>query len=160
MDTATLTVARVMSRTLVVVDLEESPLLAWEIMRRAGVHHLPVVDGHGCLRGILTREDLTAHWSGGPVEQSHTHVRTLLGDRRRPHTTPDAPLATAAAAMIDAGVDAIGVIGKDQRLAGMMTATDVLRAVAGRLSEPKEPPELITGMFRLVPVLPSHVPAR
>ncbi|MGS2644598.1 CBS domain-containing protein [Streptosporangium sp. LJ11] len=159
MDIGALTVAQVMSRTLVAVDLEESPLLAWEIMRRAGVHHLPVLDGHGCLRGILTREDLTAHWSGGPVEQSQVRVRALLADRRRPHTTPGTPLADAVAAMLDAGVDAIGVIGKDHRLAGMMTSTDVLRAVAGRVIERQEPPELMTGMFRLVPVLPSHVPA-
>ncbi|GAA2987315.1 HPP family protein [Streptosporangium longisporum] len=159
MDTARLTVGQVMSRTLVAVDLDESPLLAWEIMRRAGVHHLPVVDGQGRLRGILTREDLTARWSGGPMEQSHVRVRALLTDRRRPHTTPGTSLAVAVAAMIDAGVDAIGVIGDDHRLAGMMTATDVLRAVAGRLPEPREAPELMTGMFRLVPVVPSHVPA-
>ncbi|MEU3166377.1 CBS domain-containing protein [Streptosporangium sp. NPDC006930] len=159
MDTGNLTVAQVMSRTLVAVDLGESPLMAWEIMQRAGVHHLPVVDGHGRLRGILTREDLTAHWSGGPIEQSRVPVHALLADRRRPHTTPDTPLADAAAAMIDAGVDAIGVMGRNHRLVGMMTATDVLRAVAGRVTERPEPPELMTGMFRLVPVVPSHVPA-
>ncbi|MGW0073065.1 CBS domain-containing protein, partial [Streptosporangium sandarakinum] len=44
-DVRDLTVGQVMSRTLVAVDPDESPLLAWEIMRRAGVHHLPVVDG-------------------------------------------------------------------------------------------------------------------
>jgi CBS domain-containing membrane protein len=159
MDTGNLTVAQVMSRTLVVVEGDESPLLAWEIMRRADVHHLPVVDEHGCLRGVLTREDLTAHWSGGPIEQSHVRVHALLADRRCPNTTPGTPLADAAAAMIDAGVDAIGVLGEDSRLVGMMTVTDVLRAVAGRITERKEPPELMTGMFRLVPVLPSHVPA-
>ncbi|MER6828034.1 CBS domain-containing protein [Streptosporangium sp. NPDC000563] len=159
MDTGNLTVAQVMSRTLVAVDLGESPLMAWEIMQRAGVHHLPVVDRHGCLRGILTREDLTAHWSGGPIEQSRVPVHALLADRRRPHTTPDTPLADAVAAMIDAGVDAIGVMGKGHKLAGMMTSTDVLRAVAGRITEQPEPPELMTGMFRLVPVMPSHVPS-
>jgi hypothetical protein len=41
---------------------------------------------------------------------------------------------------------------------GMMTVTDVLRVVAGRITEYKEPPELMTGIFRLVPVLPSHAP--
>ncbi|MGW2198797.1 CBS domain-containing protein, partial [Streptosporangium sp. NPDC001682] len=41
MDVQSLRVARVMSRTLVVVEPDESPLMAWEIMRRAGVHHLP-----------------------------------------------------------------------------------------------------------------------
>ncbi|MDP9843655.1 HPP family protein [Streptosporangium lutulentum] len=158
MDPHNVTVAQVMSRTLVVVEDDESPLLAWEIMRRAGIHHLPVVDKHGCLRGVVTREDLTAHWSGGPIEQSRMQIHALLADRRCPHTTPGTPLANAAAAMIDAGVDAIGVLGEDRKLMGMMTVTDVLRVVAGRITEDKEPPKLMTGMFRLVPVLPSHAP--
>ncbi|MEV8633664.1 CBS domain-containing protein [Streptosporangium sp. NPDC051023] len=157
-DVRDLTVAQVMSRTLVAVTPEESPLMAWEIMCRADVHHLPVVDAGGRLYGVLTREDLTARWSGGPIEQSRVHVHTLVAGHRCPHTTLDARLADAAAAMIGAGVDAIPVLGESARLVGMVTVTDVLRAVAGRVPERQEPPELMTGMFRLVPVLP-HVPA-
>ncbi|MEU0485918.1 CBS domain-containing protein [Streptosporangium sp. NPDC006013] len=157
MDVQSLRVARVMSRTLVVVEPDESPLMAWEIMRRAGVHHLPVVDRNGCLRGVLTQEDLAARWSGGPVEQSRAQVHSLLAEHRCPHTTLDARLVDAAAAMIGAGVDAIPVLGESNRLVGMVTVTDVLRAVAGLITEVEEPPELMTGMFRLVPVLPrSH----
>ncbi|MGV9776674.1 CBS domain-containing protein [Streptosporangium sp. NPDC003464] len=157
MDVRELTVAQVMSRTLVAVEPDESPLMAWEIMRRAGVHHLPVVDRHGCLRGVLTREDLTARWSGGPAEQSRARIHPLLGEHRCPHTTLDARLADAAEAMIGAGVDALPVLGESNRLVGMVTATDVLRAVAGRPAGPQETPELLTGMFRLVPVMP-HAP--
>jgi CBS domain-containing membrane protein len=158
-DVRDLTVAQVMSRTLVAVTPEESPLLAWEIMRRADVHHLPVVDAGGRLRGVLTREDLSAHWSGGPIEQSHVHVHTLVAEHRCPHTTPQARLADAAAVMIGAGVDAIPVLGEAARLVGMVTTTDVLHAVAGDIPERREPPELMTGVFRLVPVLPP-VPTR
>ncbi|GAA3112820.1 CBS domain-containing protein [Streptosporangium carneum] len=158
-DVRELAVARVMSRTLVAVAPEESPLLAWEIMRRAGVHHLPVVDAAGRLRGVLTREDLTARWSGGPIEQSDVHVHSLVAGHRCPHTNLDARLADAAAAMIGAGVDAIPVLDEAARLVGMVTVTDVLRAVAGDVPERREPPELMTGMFRLVPVLPP-APAR
>ncbi|MFF4414252.1 HPP family protein [Streptosporangium sp. NPDC001559] len=158
-DITVLTVAQIMSRTLVAVPPDESPLLAWEIMRRADVHHLPVVDDTGRLYGVLTREDLAAHWSGGPMEQSHVHVRALVAGRRCPRTTLGASLADAAAAMVGAGVNAIPVLNDSARLAGMVTVTDVLRAVAGLLPERQEPPELMTGMFRLVPVLP-RVPAR
>ncbi|MBB4919802.1 CBS domain-containing protein [Streptosporangium saharense] len=158
-DVKDLTVARVMSRTLVAVPPDESPLLAWEIMRRAGVHHLPVVDTTGRLYGVLTREDLASHWSGGPIEQSHVHVHTLVSGRRCPRTTLGASLAEAAAAMVGAGVSAIPVLNDAARLAGMVTVTDVLRAVAGLVPEQQEPPELMTGMFRLVPVIPT-VPTR
>ncbi|GAA2899071.1 hypothetical protein GCM10010517_64550 [Streptosporangium fragile] len=154
-DVRELTVAQVMSRTLVAVAPDESPLLAWEIMRRADVHHLPVVDGHGRLRGVLTREDVTARWAGGPFDQARVRVDALLGDHRCPHTGLDASLAEAAAAMLGAGVDAIPVLGESGRLVGMVTATDVIRAVAGQVAGQEKPPELMTGMFRLVPVLPQ-----
>ncbi|WP_326822810.1 hypothetical protein [Streptosporangium sp. NBC_01756] len=54
--------------------------------------------------------------------------------------------------MIGAGVDAIPILGEANRPVGMVTATNVLRAVAGRIAE-KEPPELMTGTFRLVSAL-------
>ena len=82
----------------------------------------------------------------------------MLTGHRCPHTTLDARLVEAAEAMLGAGVDAIPVLGDSKRLVGMVTTTDVLRAMAGRITEEgEEPPELVTGMFRLVPVLPrSH----
>mgnify|MGYP000111168065 FL=1 len=154
MDVRELRVGQVMSRRLVAVEPDESPLMAWEIMRRADVHHLPVVEGNGRLRGVVTREDLTARWSGGPIEQSRVPVGALVADRRCPHVSLDARLAEAAAAMLGAGVDAVPVLGESATLVGMVTTTDVLRAVAGQITEEEAETELVTGVFRLIPVLP------
>jgi CBS-domain-containing membrane protein len=68
-----LTGEQVMTHILVTVTPDESPLMAWELMRRAGIRHLPVVDRD--LLGILTRDDLAADWSGGPQQQSLRQVR-------------------------------------------------------------------------------------
>ncbi|MEV4471934.1 CBS domain-containing protein [Nonomuraea sp. NPDC049504] len=149
-----LTAGQVMSRVLVAVKPEESSLMAWELMRQAGVHHLPVVAGSHLL-GIVTREDLAASWSGGPQEQSTRHVRTLLRRERRPQVRPETPLPQVAAAMIDAGVDAVPVLSGDG-LVGLITARDVLAAVAGRVGPSEEPGEVVTGMFHLEPVLPTR----
>ncbi|GAT69514.1 histidine kinase [Planomonospora sphaerica] len=165
MDVSDLMVEQVMSRTLVTVTPEESPLIAWEIMRRAGIHHLPVVEDGGSLRGVLSRADLAATWSGGPAEQSRVRVGALLSGQDCPYVPPDARLADAAAAMLRAGTDAIPVVradtvpvlGQGGIVVGMVTATDVLRAVAGQISVEEGPSETMTGMFRLVPVLP-HAP--
>ena len=62
-----LTAGDVMSRVLVTVEADESPLMAWELMARSHVHHLPVVDRAGKVAGIVTREDIAANWSGGPA---------------------------------------------------------------------------------------------
>ena len=149
-----LTAELVMSRILVAVKADESPLMAWELMRRAGVHHLPVVEGQHVL-GILSRELLAASWSGGPQEQSNRQVRELLAGERRPRVQPDDLLTRVAAVMTDAGCDAVPVV-SDLGLVGMITAHDVVAAVAGRAQHAKERGEVVTGMFHLEPVIPAR----
>ncbi|TMR90564.1 HPP family protein [Nonomuraea basaltis] len=144
---------QVMSRVLVAVKPGESPLMAWELMRRAGVHHLPVVEGPHLL-GVLSREDLAASWSGGPWEQSARQVVSLLVGERRPRVRPDTPLPRVAAVMTDAGCDAVPVV-TERRLVGLITARDVVAAVAGRTRVSAGAGEVVTGMFHLEPVLPE-----
>lgn len=151
---ATLTAEQVMSRIVVAVRPDESPLMAWELMRRAGVHHLPIVEGRHVL-GVLSREDLAASWSGGPQEQSSRQVRSLLGCEPRPRVRPGDPLPRVAAVMVDAGCDAVPVV-SGQGLIGLITARDVLSAVAGRTHPHDRPGEVVTGMFHLEPVLPPR----
>ncbi|GGL08099.1 hypothetical protein Sme01_67830 [Sphaerisporangium melleum] len=158
MDIQTLTAADVMSRVVVTVRPDESPLMAWELMRRGGVHHLPVVDGRSHVLGVLRREDIAAHWSGGPAEQSSEHVRQLLGGRRCPQAAPETLLSAIAATMVDSCVDVVPVVGTAGTLEGIVTATDVLRAVAGRESAATGPSEVVAGLFRLEPVLPPGHP--
>lgn len=148
-----LTAKQAMSRILVAIRPEESPLMAWEMMRRGEVHHLPVVE-NGHVLGVLTREDVAASWSGGLEEQSRRQVRGLLDGRRRPRVQPDTSLPEVAAVMLDAGCDALPVV-SEEGLIGLITARDVLAAVAGRVRAADRPGELITGMFHLDPVLPA-----
>ncbi|MBT2232385.1 CBS domain-containing protein [Nonomuraea sp. NEAU-A123] len=154
MSIESLTAERVMSRILVAVKADESPLMAWELMRRADVRHLPVVEGQHVL-GILSREQLAASWSGGPQEQSNRRVGELLAGERRPRVQPDDLLTRVAAVMTDAGCDAVPVV-SDRGLVGMITARDVVLAVAGRTQHPKEHGEVVTGMFHLEPVIPTR----
>src|ERR1044071_4010698 len=115
-----LTASEVMSRGLVPVKPDESPLMAWELMRRAGVHHLPVVDACGRLLGIVTREDIAANWSGGPDEQSRRTVREMVLGRRVPRVHPDDYVNAAAGAMLDGGCDSVPVLGEDGTLVGLI----------------------------------------
>ncbi|RCG20982.1 CBS domain-containing protein [Sphaerisporangium album] len=142
MNIDTMTAADVMSRVVITARPEDSPLIAWELMRRGGVRHLPVVDSRLRVLGVLTREDVATHWSGGPAEQSTDQVRRLLTGRGCPHVSPWTSVARVAAAMLDFGVDVLPVIGPSESLEGLVTSTDVLRAVAGRL----EPPPGHTGI--------------
>lgn len=40
-------IAEVMTTDLLTIGLQESVLMAWELMCQGGVHHLPVVDASG-----------------------------------------------------------------------------------------------------------------
>lgn len=61
-----------------------------------------------------------------------------------------------AAAMVDHGVDVLPVIGRSETLEGLVTATDVLRAVAGRPTPSPAHTDIATGLFRLEPVVPPR----
>lgn len=154
MNIAALTAEQVMSRVLVTVDCTESPLMAWEFMRRAGVHHLPVLDRGSRLVGILTRQQVAAHWSGGPEELSRRKVGDLVARKRVQKVQPELPLPKVAEAVLDSECDAVAVIGPEGVLIGLVTATDVLAAVAGRIAPAAETGEVMSGMFHLEPVVP------
>ncbi|MGI5155127.1 CBS domain-containing protein [Microbispora sp. CA-102843] len=159
MSVETMIASEVMTRTLVTVEPEESPLMAWELMWRAGVHHIPVVDACCRLVGVLGREDVAAHWSGGPAEQTRTEVRTLVQGRRCPRVAPDAPLSEVAALMTDADCGAVPVLGPDDVLRGLVSTADVLMALAGRTTRPAgDLTDVKGGLFHLEPVPPVTCP--
>lgn len=150
---AKLTAADVMSRVLVTVEEGETPLMAWELMRRSEVHHLPVVDRRGRVEGIVTREAIAARWGGGPETMGRQPVGELLSHERRPRVCPDTPLPQVAATMLDARCDAVPVVAEDGTLLGLITTVDLLAVIAGR--PPKERVGLDTtpALFRIEPVL-------
>ena len=97
---------------------------AAEIMERAGVRELPVVqDGRLC--GILARSDLQAHsghleWTG--VEAAMTAEPVVV--------TPEQPAAAVSQVLLRGRFNAVPVIADDTTLVGMVSRSDLLRAVA------------------------------
>jgi CBS domain-containing protein len=156
MSVETMTAADVMSRMLVTVAPDESPLMAWELMRRAGVHHLPVVDADSRVVGVLRREDVASHWSGGPAEQSEMWVGQLVREQNCPRVTPQTPLPDVAGLMIDSESGVVPVVGAEGTLEGLVTASDVMKAVAGRAAPAARRSDVKGGLFRLELVLPPR----
>ena len=105
---------------------------AFEIMQENSLHHIPVVDDSDALVGILTRRDLkiaAMHFKEASVEVSrvmHAPVVTI---------SVDESLSAAARQMIDNGIGGLPVMGSDGQLAGMLTETDLLRALIDHLGE-------------------------
>lgn len=58
MDLGQICVGDVMSYDLVAVDADEEVLTALDIMTEQGIRRVPVVDGDGCLCGVLSIDDV------------------------------------------------------------------------------------------------------
>jgi CBS domain-containing protein len=102
-------------------------------MEAKDLHHLPVVDGSQSVIGIVTRRDLQLAarcYGTAPVEVSevmHTPVITI---------TPDSALRDAADRMRREGIGSLPVCdSEDGHLVGIITETDLLRALSELLAE-------------------------
>ncbi|HEY0839362.1 MAG TPA: CBS domain-containing protein [Vulgatibacter sp.] len=103
---------------------------AADLMRRHGIHSLPVVDDDGVLEGILTDTDILAAVAGvaAPVRDvgSLLVARVMTSD---PITIgADATLGEAAGALLEGGFRHLPVIDQDGRLAGMVSERDLRSA--------------------------------
>lgn len=133
-----------MSDDPVTASPEESALAAHQRMIRHGVRHLPVVDGERRVVGVLSVDDLRAALPVGvnprapladpvafaeaewTVADLMTHAPETLG--------PADTLQLAAERMAERRIGCLPIVDGAGRLAGILSETDALRALATHLS--------------------------
>ena len=116
-----------MSGDPVAVRAETLAADAWKLMADRRIRHLAVVDGERHVVGVISRGDLMRV----PL------IRQLARDvmTRNPETVGmDAPLAEAADRMAERRIGCLPVVDEAGRLAGMISETDALRALATLLT--------------------------
>jgi len=137
-----------MSGDPVALGPDASALEALDLMVDRGIRHLPVVDAERRVVGVVSLDDLRAAL---PVSVSlraplSAPERELARDwcvgevmTHAPETvTADTPLAEAADRMADRRIGCLPVVGDDGRLAGILSETDALRALATTLLTGRE----------------------
>ncbi|MET8630531.1 CBS domain-containing protein [Kitasatospora sp. NPDC004669] len=154
------TVAELMCTALYAVTEDESVLIAWELLERSGYRHLPVVRSDGRCTGLLDRADLAVACAAPTTTLSRTTVRELIQGHRPAQVHPGDTLHRAAVVLSLTGVDALVVADEHGRLAGLVTACDLVAAFAGRQpvrwTGPVERPAPSGGPHLLLPGLPPH----
>jgi len=152
LDTATpqsaagLSIADVMSRVLFTVAVDETVTLAWELLRRSGYHHLPVVDDVGNCVGLLGATELgVASAHAWPLEP--TPVLELLERRSTPTVRAGETVQGAANLMARHQVDGLPVVDDDGVLVGLITAWDLVEC-------PCRPPAAQRGRLHAAGCLP------
>jgi CBS domain-containing protein len=125
-------VSAVMSRALVTVTPEQSVASAYEVLTAARVHHLPVVDDRGRPLALLDGQTLAETWPVSAADDRQRTIASLLPPRRPDCVLAEASLRVAAVDMHLGATDAVCVVDVDGCLVGLVTARDIVAAVAGR----------------------------
>ena len=102
---------------------------ALRLMQDRALHHLPVLDDEGQLVGIVAERDLllaAMHYLQTPVEVAQVMHRDVVTTR------PDAPIAEAAALMVDHRIGGLPVVDGGAGVIGVITETDIIRAFVER----------------------------
>lgn len=115
---------------------------AADLLRERGIRHVPVVDQHGALIGMLSDRDL-GHLDLGRLvadpDEAARHLATPIAKVMSPDAIsvdPEADLGDVIDIMLESRVGAVPVIERgSRRVVGIVSYVDVLRAVQDRLEE-------------------------
>lgn len=136
------TAAQLMSSPVIAVTADHSLAAAWAAMRERGVHHLVVLDQHG-LAAVLDDRTVAAYWpAGGPEASRSARVGDLVARGMR-CVLSDQPAAAVARIMTEGRCDAVPVVTSAGILLGLVTATDVVAAVARAAIPVAAPDDLV-----------------
>ncbi len=128
-----MTVNDIMTTALVTLRPRDTVSQADLEMKVADIRHIPVVDEHGILVGILSNRDLLRSLSRTGSGKVAVH-EVMSTD---PVTvTPETTAAEAAELMLTHRIGALPVVGDEEQLVGIVTETDFLelayRALSGQ----------------------------
>ena len=122
-------VSQEMTLLAVTIGPEESLHHAYQVMRRAGVRHLPVLNNSGAVVGILSDRDILRQ--GCLLRNSEEYLNSRQVSEAMSagvHTCRAGDrLGDIADAMIHHEIDGLPVVDQDDRLVGIITSTDLLR---------------------------------
>ena len=119
---------QLMSGPALVLTTRDSIAAAREAMRTRRVHHL-VVDDYG-VAAVVDDRTLAAHWPADGPEAAHSIRLGKFIVRGARCVLPDEPAIAVARIMAEGRCDALPVVSTSGGLLGLVTATDVVAAVA------------------------------
>lgn len=124
------TVADIMSRPVLTIELDESLWDAWQLMYVSGVRHLAVIDEDGSCLGVISDRAATADVDLDAPAMKRRRVRDIMARVPLIAVSPEDAPVIAAARMQQHSVAATPVIDHG-RLVGIVSEADIVHWVAG-----------------------------
>ncbi|MGE0682695.1 MAG: HPP family protein [Candidatus Binatia bacterium] len=120
-------VAEVMTRDVIATAPDHSVQEAITLVARHRFRHLLVVMGDQRLAGVISDRDLLRFMIREPQWGTAAVAEIMKAD---PITVnPDTPLSAAVAEMLNRRINCLPVVDADNRVVGILTSTDLLRAL-------------------------------
>jgi acetoin utilization protein AcuB len=115
----------------------DSTLLeAWTVMKRKGIHHLPVTAADGTLVGMISNQDLLPYTHelesvNAPKPSAELTLSRVMSSRIM-SAAPTTEIREIAHVMLEERVNGIPILDNSGHLIGILTTSDILRAIVHR----------------------------
>ena len=137
-------VSNYMSRQVISIKEDMGIREAFFLMKQHAIRHLPIVDEKKQLIGIISDRELRRpNWVDEAHDITHVyyldntmHVNDVMIKNVHVLHTYDT-LSKAVTLLLDKGIGAAPVLDKNETLVGMLSAIDLLRALADMIKEQK-----------------------
>ncbi|MHB8811425.1 MAG: CBS domain-containing protein [Desulfobulbaceae bacterium] len=137
-------VSNYMSRQVISIKQDMGIREAFFLMKQHAIRHLPIIDEKKQLIGIISDRELRRpNWVDEAHDITHVyyldntmHVSDVMIKNVHVLHTYDT-LSKAVTLLLDKGIGAAPVLDKNETLVGMLSAIDLLRALADMIKEQK-----------------------
>ena len=132
-------ISQIMVTKVITINMNDQFSKVEELLRLHGIRHLPVVDDHNVMRGIITQRDLYRIISPMRNEEgSSFYNKDILNEYILKYVmtkevvtlSPQETLGAVISLMVKTKYGCIPVLDAEKHLLGIVTQVDVLRAIA------------------------------
>lgn len=123
---------------VITCETTDSGMNALRLMKRFGIHHLPVL-AHNRLVGMISDRDIMSHTIDDSFESLNTVTVEQMMHRDVPPVTPSSEVRDVINTILNGTYEALPVV-QNGILTGIITTSDVLKLTAKLTEDQNEPP--------------------
>lgn len=124
---------------LITADAEDDVAVALEVFRHGRISHIPILSGGSKLVGVVSPADIL-ELSAPPRAAKRGKLGIRIADvmtKNIETVRPTAHVRQAAQLFIDGGFHSLLVTASDGELVGIVTSSDIIRALIGEYVQPE-----------------------